>query len=84
MLLYLSEECHSEKRAQKPLAGVHHLHDLGVGAVQRVIQMRQFLSTKKCFEKVVEAVSQLKQTPCLFGLIPTYFLKTLWLLSARS
>lgn len=43
---HLSKEGHSEVGAQQPLARVHHLHDFGVGAVQRVVQVRQFLLSK--------------------------------------
>lgn len=40
---HLSEEGHSEVGAQQPFAGMHHLHHFGVGAVQSVIQVCQFL-----------------------------------------
>ena len=44
---YLSEEGHSEVRAQHPLPRMHHLHHLGVGAVQGVVQVGQFLQTHR-------------------------------------
>lgn len=43
---HLSEEGHSEVGAQQPFAGMHHLHHFGVGAVQSVIQVCQFLFCK--------------------------------------
>ena len=46
LVTYLAEEGHSEVGAQEPLARVHDLHDLGVGPVQRVIQVGQFLQVR--------------------------------------
>lgn len=40
---HLSKEGHSEVGAQQPLACVHHLHHFGVGTVEGVVQVRQFL-----------------------------------------
>lgn len=40
---HLSKEGHSEVRAQQPLARVHHLHHFGIGTVEGVVQVCQFL-----------------------------------------
>lgn len=40
---HLSKESHSEESSQQPLARVHHLHHLGVGAVEGVVQVCEFL-----------------------------------------
>lgn len=44
MKSHLTEERHSEERSQQPFARVHHFSHFTVRAVQRVIQMSQFLS----------------------------------------
>lgn len=40
---HLSKKGHSEECAQQPFPRMHHLHHFGVGAVQSVVEVRQFL-----------------------------------------
>lgn len=44
---HLSEEGHPEVCTQQPFASMHHFHHFGVGTVQSVVQVRQFLFNNK-------------------------------------